>query len=41
MKCKSVLSTGEDGKTNGVIIVKENITTGEDLFDETDSSVTR
>ncbi|KAI1363688.1 alpha-N-methyltransferase NTM1 [Xylaria arbuscula] len=39
--CKSVLSTGEDEKVKGVIIVKENITTGEDLFDETDSSVTR
>ncbi|KAI0971055.1 AdoMet dependent proline di-methyltransferase-domain-containing protein [Xylaria arbuscula] len=42
MKCKSVLSTGEDGKVSGVIVVKENTTTGEeDLFDEVDSSVTR
>ncbi|KAI1304388.1 alpha-N-methyltransferase NTM1 [Xylaria venustula] len=42
LRCKSVLSTGEDGKVSGVIVVKENITTGEeDLFDEVDSSVTR
>ncbi|KAI0426717.1 alpha-N-methyltransferase NTM1 [Xylaria sp. FL1042] len=42
LRCKSVLSAGEDGKVKGVIVVKENITTGEeDMFDEVDSSVTR
>ncbi|KAI1426064.1 alpha-N-methyltransferase NTM1 [Xylaria sp. FL1777] len=41
LRCKSVLSADEDGKVKGVIIVKENITTGEDQFDEVDSCVTR
>ncbi|KAI0526261.1 alpha-N-methyltransferase NTM1 [Xylaria bambusicola] len=41
LRCKSTLSVGEDGKVTGVIVVKENITTGEDQFDEIDSSVTR
>ncbi|KAI8948781.1 alpha-N-methyltransferase NTM1 [Xylaria longipes] len=41
-KCKSVLSVDEDGKVKGVIVVKENMcTTGDDVFDELDSSVTR
>ncbi|RWA14246.1 hypothetical protein EKO27_g874 [Xylaria grammica] len=42
LRCKSVLSVGENGDVKGVIVVKENMSTaGEDLFDETDSSVTR
>lgn len=48
VRCKSVLSpggggeAGEDGRVAGVIVVKENLSTsGEDLFDELDSSVTR
>lgn len=42
VRCKSVLSRGEDGKVRGVIVVKENLTTsGMDLFDKLDSSVTR
>ncbi|KAI1492151.1 alpha-N-methyltransferase NTM1 [Biscogniauxia mediterranea] len=42
VRCKSVLSTGADGSTRGVIFVKENMSTsGEDIFDEEDSSVTR
>ncbi|CAJ2506407.1 Uu.00g005370.m01.CDS01 [Anthostomella pinea] len=41
-RCGSVLSVGEDGRTRGLIAVKENMsTTGEDVFDELDSSVTR
>ncbi|KAI1414679.1 alpha-N-methyltransferase NTM1 [Hypoxylon sp. FL1857] len=41
-RCAGVLSTGEDGKVKGVIVVKENMSTaGRDLFDEVDSSVTR
>ncbi|KAF2964850.1 hypothetical protein GQX73_g8716 [Xylaria multiplex] len=41
-RCKSVLSVGEDGKVIGIIVVKENMSTSDgDLFDETDSSVTR
>ncbi|XXH04660.1 hypothetical protein Hte_011079 [Hypoxylon texense] len=41
-RCGAALSRGEDGKVKGVIVVKENMSTsGEDLFDETDSSVTR
>ncbi|KAI3336873.1 alpha-N-methyltransferase NTM1 [Xylariaceae sp. AK1471] len=40
--CKSVLSVDEDGKVRGVIVVKENMSTaGKDVFDDTDSSVTR
>ncbi|KAI1393436.1 alpha-N-methyltransferase NTM1 [Hypoxylon trugodes] len=41
-RCADVLSEDEDGKTRGVIVVKENMSTmGQDLFDEEDSSVTR
>ncbi|OTA95688.1 hypothetical protein M434DRAFT_393539 [Hypoxylon sp. CO27-5] len=41
-RCAGVLSTGDDGKIKGVIVVKENTSTiGEDLFDAEDSSVTR
>ncbi|KAI1808439.1 alpha-N-methyltransferase NTM1 [Daldinia bambusicola] len=41
-RCGSVLSVGDDGKTKGVIVVKENLSTSEeDLFDSEDSSVTR
>ncbi|KAI8966826.1 AdoMet dependent proline di-methyltransferase-domain-containing protein [Daldinia sp. FL1419] len=41
-RCSGVLSVGEDGKTKGVIVVKENLSTSpEDLFDAEDSSVTR
>ncbi|KAI1450845.1 alpha-N-methyltransferase NTM1 [Annulohypoxylon stygium] len=41
-RCGAALSVGEDGKTRGVIVVKENLSTsGKDLFDELDSSVTR
>ncbi|KAI8626926.1 alpha-N-methyltransferase NTM1 [Xylariaceae sp. FL1651] len=42
VRCKSVLSVGKDGKVRGIIIVKENMSTRqEDVFDDTDSSVTR
>ncbi|KAI0200693.1 alpha-N-methyltransferase NTM1 [Astrocystis sublimbata] len=41
VRCKSVLSVSEDDKIKGIIVVKENICTGNDLFDELDSSVTR
>ncbi|GAP91146.1 putative duf858 domain-containing protein [Rosellinia necatrix] len=42
VRCKSVLSANDDGSTKGVIVVKENMNTGDgDDFDETDSSVTR
>jgi protein N-terminal methyltransferase len=44
-RCKDVLrrdSVEEGGKTTGLIVVKENLSTsGVDLFDEEDSSVTR
>ncbi|KAI2642517.1 alpha-N-methyltransferase NTM1 [Xylaria nigripes] len=41
-RCKSVLSVGENGEAKGVIVVKENISgSGVDVFDESDSSVTR
>ncbi|OTB20270.1 hypothetical protein K445DRAFT_312702 [Daldinia sp. EC12] len=41
-RCSTVLSVGEDGKTKGVIVVKENLSTSDqDLFDEEDSSVLR
>ncbi|KAI1452254.1 alpha-N-methyltransferase NTM1 [Annulohypoxylon moriforme] len=41
-RCGAALSVGEDGKTKGVIVVKENLSTaGQDIFDEVDSSVTR
>ncbi|KAI0887372.1 alpha-N-methyltransferase NTM1 [Annulohypoxylon maeteangense] len=41
-RCAAALSVGEDGKTKGVVVVKENLsTTTVDLFDEMDSSVTR
>ncbi|KAI1823557.1 alpha-N-methyltransferase NTM1 [Xylaria intraflava] len=39
--CKSVLSIGDDGKTKGIIVIKENVCNGEDAFDEQDSSVMR
>ncbi|KAI1115932.1 alpha-N-methyltransferase NTM1 [Nemania sp. NC0429] len=42
IRCKSVLGIDEDGGVRGIIVVKENMsTTGADVFDETDSSVTR
>ncbi|KAI1164050.1 alpha-N-methyltransferase NTM1 [Nemania serpens] len=42
VRCKSVLSIDEDGGFKGVIVVKENMSsTSEDIFDETDSAVTR
>ena len=31
----------EEGKTSGLVVVKENLATGVDKFDEEDSSVTR
>lgn len=41
-RCGTALRRGEDGKVEGVIFVKENLSTaGEDLFDAQDSSVTR
>ncbi|KAI1644811.1 alpha-N-methyltransferase NTM1 [Daldinia loculata] len=41
-RCSAVLSVGDDGKTKGVIVVKENLSTSEeDLFDWEDSSVIR
>ncbi|KAI0023277.1 alpha-N-methyltransferase NTM1 [Xylariomycetidae sp. FL0641] len=41
-RCKAALSVGEQGKVKGVIVVKENMgTAGQDVYDETDSSVTR
>ncbi|KAI2469247.1 alpha-N-methyltransferase NTM1 [Annulohypoxylon bovei var. microspora] len=41
-RCGAVLSVDDDGKTKGVIVVKENLSTyGRDLFDDLDSSVTR
>lgn len=41
-RCGAALSRGEDGKVKGVIVVKENMSTsGEDLFDDLDSSVMR
>ncbi|KAI1378229.1 alpha-N-methyltransferase NTM1 [Hypoxylon crocopeplum] len=41
-RCSAALSVGDDGRTKGFIVVKENMSTaGEDLFDEVDSSVTR
>ncbi|ORY69572.1 alpha-N-methyltransferase NTM1 [Pseudomassariella vexata] len=42
-RCKEALSRDEEtGRTIGLIVLKENLTrTNEDLFDETDSSVTR
>ncbi|KAL7626302.1 hypothetical protein AAE478_003073 [Parahypoxylon ruwenzoriense] len=41
-RCSGALSKGDNGKATGVIVVKENLSTsGEDLFDELDSSVTR
>ncbi|KAI1191660.1 alpha-N-methyltransferase NTM1 [Nemania serpens] len=42
VRCKSVLSIDEDGGIKGIIVVKENMSsTSEDIFDETDSAVTR
>jgi protein N-terminal methyltransferase len=41
-RCKGVLRRDEDGKTTGVIVLKENLSSsGSDLFDKQDSSVTR
>ncbi|KAI0383106.1 alpha-N-methyltransferase NTM1 [Hypomontagnella monticulosa] len=41
-RCSGALSVSDDGKTKGVIVVKENMSTsGKDLFDQEDSSVTR
>lgn len=41
-RCISVLKRDEKGAVIGRIVVKENLTTsGKDMFDEVDSSVTR
>lgn len=40
-KCGGLLARSEDGKVTGLCVVKENLTVFDDMFDETDSSVTR
>ncbi|KAI1134168.1 alpha-N-methyltransferase NTM1 [Hypoxylon sp. FL0543] len=40
-RCAGVLSRDDGGKVKGVIVVKENMSLGQDMFDEVDSSVTR
>ncbi len=39
--CGSLLTRSGDGKVEGLIVVKENLSPAFDEFDETDSSVTR
>jgi protein N-terminal methyltransferase len=40
-RCGEALRREEGGKVVGWIVVKENLTSEEDVYDETDSSVTR
>lgn len=40
-RCGEALRRDEGGKVTGWIVVKENLTSEEDVYDETDSSVTR
>lgn len=40
-RCGEALRREETGKVTGWIVVKENLTSEEDVYDETDSSVTR
>ncbi|KFY45946.1 hypothetical protein V494_00703 [Pseudogymnoascus sp. VKM F-4513 (FW-928)] len=40
-RCGEALRREEGGKVTGWVVVKENLTSEEDVYDETDSSVTR
>lgn len=40
-KCGTLLAKDKDGKTTGLVVVKENLAPVVDCFDEEDSSVTR
>lgn len=40
-RCGEALRREEGGKVTGWIVVKENLTSEDDVYDETDSSVTR
>lgn len=40
-KCGALLRRGEGGRVAGWVVVKENLTRVEDVYDEVDSSVTR